>query len=221
MTDSEWMNFTWEDCIARYEGLKSYTSPDNLFHICAVHMLKLINVIQEDETFPQVRKVISHEMLRLALPDNKLGEVNVAYYDSNYYVSFGILEQVTVPFDKAAVTIKHYLEKLDILNASGIMSRLSTHLLGNPYEKWEPERIQAKYENLPPMWMYPQLVYDLKLQLMYAKSGLEEYVKKHNPPNTLITKALDRLETIDSLIQTVEQIDLKHRSQNFLKGLDE
>jgi hypothetical protein len=220
MADNEWMNFTWEDCIARYESLKSYTSPESFVHICSVHMLKLINVVQEDEAFPQVRKVISHEMLRLALPDNKLGEVNVAYYDSNYYVSFGILEKVTVPFDKTVVTIKHYLEKLDTLNTSGVMSRLSTHSLGGPYEKWEPERIQAKYENLPPMWMYPRFVYDLKLQLMYAKSGLEEYIKKHNPPNTLITKALDRLETVDSLIQTVEQIDLERRSENFLNELD-
>ncbi|MEO8607368.1 MAG: hypothetical protein ABI690_05780 [Chloroflexota bacterium] len=220
MADNEWMNFTWDDCVTRYESLKSYTSPDNFVHICAVHMLKLIEVIQKDETFPQVRKVISHEMLRLTLPGEKSGEVDVAYYDSNYYVGFGILEQVIVPFEKAVEIIKHYLEKLDGLNASGVMSRLSTHSLGGPHEKWEPERIQANYENLPPMWMYPQFVSDLKLQLMYAKSGLEEYVKQHNPPNTLITKALDRLETIDTLIQTVEQIELERRSENILNELD-
>jgi hypothetical protein len=218
MNDKDWMNFTWDDCVTRYESLKSYTSPENLFHICAVHMLTLINAIKEDETFPQVRKVISHEMLRLGLPDNKLGEVDVAYYHSNYFVSFGIMEQVIVPFEKAVETIKQYLENLDRLNASGAMSRLS--MLGGPHEKWEPERIQAQYENLPPMWMYPQLVSDLKIQLMYAKSALEEYIKQHNPPNPLITKALERIETIDTLIQTVELIDLKHRSENFLNELD-
>lgn len=201
-------NASWLECYARYELLKNRDQWNTL----AQAMIKLIDRIRADASFPDTIHFVSHAWLRIGPPStepNYRPTVWVGWRKPNYYWigvgSFGTRNRITVSSDKVVPMLKRYLKNLAQLDPT--YSEYA-ELPPEPVDPWTKTAVEARYQGLPNNQIAATLVEDITAQtrdirdyveqLHEAVAGLEQIVGA----DQAIEAILRRIDRITDLMNT-------------------
>jgi hypothetical protein len=208
------MSDTWEDCVKRYEYLKQ----SEHWLALATAMLRLIEKIQQDKSFPETIHLVSHAWLRIGpmVEDPTYRpSVWVGWRKPNYYWigvgSFGTQRRITVSADRALPMLKRYLKHLSKIDPE-FAPFASTEELLEPVDQWAKDVLETKYAQLTIDEVLPTLAEDVAAQvadvreigdqlrdilnsleqMQEAEKALEELLKRADRISTLISTGLER-----------------------------
>lgn len=187
------MTEDWAACYARYEQLKGREHWSAL----ASAMLRLIDRIRADITFPETVQVVSHAWLRIGPPSsepNYRPAVWVGWRKPNYYWfgvgSFGTKNRVTVSSERAVIMLKRYLANLEHLDP--LYARYAESI---PVDQWSREALAQRYAQLDAAQALPVLVDDLTTQARDIRTYVE-----------LLHEAVSGLDQIQGADHAIEEI---------------
>lgn len=164
---------TWDDCVKRYEYLKQHEH----WAALAAAMLKLIEDIRQDRSFPETLHVVSHAWLRIGPVVQDSGyrpSVWVGWRKPNYYWmgigSFGTQRRITVTADNAVPMLKRYLALLAVIDpefaliAPAPMPESASDE-DEAVDQWSKDALEAKYAHLSTDEVLPALAEDISGQV--------------------------------------------------------
>lgn len=188
-------NASWLECYARYELLKNRDQWNTL----AQAMIKLIDRIRADASFPDTIHFVSHAWLRIGPPStepNYRPTVWVGWRKPNYYWigvgSFGTRNRITVSADKVVPMLKRYLKNLAQLDPT--YSEYA-EIPSEPVDPWTKTAVEARYHKLANDQLAATLVEDITAQTR----DIRDYVEQ-------LHEAMAGLEQIAGADQAIEAI---------------
>jgi hypothetical protein len=185
----------WAHCYARYEILKGREHWASL----ANAMIRLIDRIRADASFPETVHVVSHAWLRIGPPSDGphyRPAVWVGWRKPNYYWigvgSFGTHNRVTVSADKVVPMLKRYLHNLHRLDPA------YTHYAELPApasDPWSREEVEARYGALNIGPFVNALAEDIGGQALDIRGYVEQLHEA--------VKGLDQIHGADEAINAI------------------
>jgi hypothetical protein len=181
---------TWDDCVKRYEYLKQ----SEHWTALASAMLRLIEKIQQDRTFPPTVHIVSHAWLRIGpvIEDESYRPgVWIGWRKPNYYWigigSFGTQRRITVSADKALPMLKRYLKLLPKIDPE-----FAQYV---PPDEWTRDALETKYARLPAGEVMPVLAEDVAGQVADVRELADQ-----------LRDILNRLEQMDEAQHTLDEL---------------
>lgn len=199
------MSDSWAECYARYEQLKGRENWSAL----AIAMVRLIDRIRADPTFPETIQFVSHAWLRIGPPSPEpkyRPTVWVGWRKPNYYWigvgSFGTKNRIIVSAEKAVPMLKRYLSNLNRIDPA-----YPKYIETPPADHWSKEELEKRYSAVETEQMMPTVAEDITVQtrdirnyveqLHEAVSGLDQI----NGANQAIEEILKRLDRIGDILE--------------------
>lgn len=217
-------DFTWEDCIAVYSGLENDLAKfklglvdEDTDYIATLNhrieqdrmMVKLIEQLRDDPEIPNLKRSISHLCLRLWHPDIKGAEVHIEPVKKDrLWIGFNQYEEVEVPLEVAAKTVKHFLKKI------------TTQQINRKLEKDETGEIESELKSLPLEWVHAAAlieIYAISLRHGQYTVNLEQ---DSDIPNHVLKQIAANMAEITKFVMKTWEIAREKRSQAWLEELE-